>query len=61
MSFFSEGQRLAGLLYSPDNLRPGEKRPAVVLCVGYTYLKELVMPDIAKALNRAGYVALLFD
>jgi pimeloyl-ACP methyl ester carboxylesterase len=31
------------------------------LCVGYTYLKELVMPDIAKALTRAGYVALLFD
>jgi pimeloyl-ACP methyl ester carboxylesterase len=61
VSFFSEGCRLAGLLYTPDNLAPGEKRPAVVLCVGYTYIKEMVMPDIAKALNRAGYVALLFD
>lgn len=61
VSFFSEGCRLAGLLYTPDNLAPGEKRPAVVLCVGYTYLKELVMPDLAKVLSRAGYVALLFD
>jgi pimeloyl-ACP methyl ester carboxylesterase len=61
VAFFSEGHRLAGLLYTPDNLGPGEKRPAVVLCLGFNYLKELVMPDIAKALNRAGYVALLFD
>jgi len=61
VSFFSDGCRLAGLLYTPANLAPGEKRPAVVLCLGYTYIKELVMPDIAKVLNRAGYVALLFD
>jgi pimeloyl-ACP methyl ester carboxylesterase len=31
------------------------------LLVGYTYLKTMVMPDIAKALNAAGYVALVFD
>jgi dienelactone hydrolase len=61
VSFFSEGHRLAGLLYTPEGLAPGEKRPAVVLGVGYTYLKELVMPDIAKVLCRAGYVALIFD
>jgi pimeloyl-ACP methyl ester carboxylesterase len=59
--FFSEGHRLDGLLYSPEGLTAGEKRPAVVLCVGFTYLKSLVMPDIARALNAAGYIALLFD
>ncbi len=61
VGFFSEGHRLDGLLYTPGGLAAGDQRPAVVLCVGFTYLKSLVMPDIARALNAAGYVALLFD
>ncbi|MCC6175918.1 MAG: alpha/beta fold hydrolase [Chloroflexi bacterium] len=61
VSFFSEGHRLDGLLYTPEGLQPGERRAAVVLCVGYTYLKTMVMPDIARALTAAGYVGLVFD
>lgn len=61
ISFYSDGYRLDGLLYTPEALAAGEKRAAVVLCVGYTYLKSLVMPDIAKALTAVGYVALIFD
>lgn len=61
VSFYSDGYRLDGLLYNPKNLGSGERRPAVVLCVGYTYLKTMVMPDIAKALTAAGYVAMVFD
>ncbi|MDX1524545.1 MAG: alpha/beta fold hydrolase, partial [Anaerolineae bacterium] len=61
VSFYSEGHRLAGLLYSPEDAQAGQSYPAVVLCVGYTYIKEMVMPDIAKVLNQAGYVALTFD
>jgi pimeloyl-ACP methyl ester carboxylesterase len=61
VTFFSEGYRLDGLLYTPADLAPDQKCPAVILCVGYTYLKGMVMPDIAKVLNRAGYAALLFD
>jgi dienelactone hydrolase len=61
VSFFSDGHRLDGLLYTPDRIAPGERRAAVVLCVGYTYLKTMVMPDIARALTAAGYVALVFD
>jgi len=61
VAFFSDGYRLDGLLYSPEGLAGGEQRAGVVLCVGYTYLKTLVMPDIAKALVAAGYVALVFD
>ncbi len=60
-SFFSEGHRLDGLLYTPGGLAPGDKRAAVVLCAGFTYLKSLVMPDLARVLNAAGYIALIFD
>jgi pimeloyl-ACP methyl ester carboxylesterase len=61
VSFFSDGYRLDGVLYSPEGLAAGERRAAVVLCAGYTYLKSLAMPDLAKALTAAGYVALIFD
>jgi pimeloyl-ACP methyl ester carboxylesterase len=59
--FYSDGYRLDGLLYAPEGLAAGETRAAVVLCVGYTYLKSVTMPDLAKALTAAGYVALIFD
>jgi alpha-beta hydrolase superfamily lysophospholipase len=61
VNFYSEGIRLDGLLYTPEGVARDERRPAAVLLGGYTYLKTLVLPDIAKALNSAGYVALLFD
>ena len=61
VNFYSAGYRLDGLLYTPRHLPAGERRPGVVLLVGYTYLKTMVMPDIAKVLNAAGYVALVFD
>jgi alpha-beta hydrolase superfamily lysophospholipase len=61
VGFYSDGIRLDGILYTPENLPPGERRAGVVLLAGYTYLKSLVLPDIARALNSAGYVALVFD
>jgi hypothetical protein len=61
VAFYSDGHRLVGLMYNPSGMSVGEKRPGVVLCVGYTYVKTMVMPDIAKVLNAAGYVGLVFD
>jgi hypothetical protein len=61
VSFFSDGYRLDGLLYAPEGLAPEERRPAVVLCPGYTYPKTMLMPAIARALTAAGYMALGFD
>jgi uncharacterized protein len=56
VSFYSEGIRLAGDLFLPDDLRPGEKRAGIVLCHGYTGVRNLYLPDIARVLNGAGYV-----
>jgi dipeptidyl aminopeptidase/acylaminoacyl peptidase len=61
VTFFSEGVRLVGDVYTPDGLRPGEQRAAIVLCHGYTGVKDLYLPDNARVLNTAGYVVLTFD
>ncbi len=59
--FYSEGSRLEGDLFLPSDLRRGEKRPGIVICHGFTGLRELVLPDYAKVFTEAGYVSLIFD
>jgi hypothetical protein len=61
ISFYSEGLKLVGDLYCPDDLKPGERRAGIVLCHGYTGVKDLYLPDNARVLNHAGYVVLTFD
>ena len=61
VKFFSEGTKLDGDLYLPDDLKPGEQRPGVVLCHGYTGVKDLYLPDNARVLTEAGYVVITFD
>ena len=59
--FYSEGVKLRGDIYRPDDLQAGEKRPGIVLCHGYTGVKDLYLPDTAQTLNHAGYVVMTFD
>ena len=61
ISFYSEGVRLVGDLFYPDGLAPAERRAGVVLCHGYTGVKDLYLPDNARVLTEAGYVVLTFD
>ena len=61
VTFYSEGFRLAGDLYRPDGLAPGERRAGILLCHGYTGVKDLYLPDNARVLAEAGYVVLAFD
>ena len=61
IEFYSEGFKLVGDIYSPEDLRAGERRAAVLLCHGYTGVKDLYLPDNARSLNREGYVAMIFD
>ena len=59
--FYSEGFKLVGDLYWPDDLASGEERAGIVLCHGYTGVKDLYLPDNARVLAEAGYVVLAFD
>lgn len=61
VSFYSEGMKLSGDLYLPDDIRPSDRRASVVLAHGYTGVKDLYLPDNARVLNEAGYVVLTFD
>jgi dipeptidyl aminopeptidase/acylaminoacyl peptidase len=61
VTFYSEGIKLDGDLFLPAGLKPGERRAGVVLCHGYTGVKDLYLPDTAKALADAGYVVMTFD
>jgi dipeptidyl aminopeptidase/acylaminoacyl peptidase len=61
VSFYSEGIRLVGDVYYPDDVTPAEPRAGIVLCHGYTGVKDLYLPDNARVLNAAGYVVMTFD
>ena len=59
VSYFSEGDRLAGVVYQDADL--AGPRPGIVLCHGFTAIKEIILPDYARAFAEAGFVALAFD
>jgi dipeptidyl aminopeptidase/acylaminoacyl peptidase len=61
VNFFSEGARLEGDLMLPPDLKPGERRPAIVLCHGFTGVRSFFLEDYAKVFVSAGFVALIFD
>ena len=61
VSFYSEGFKLLGDVYYPEDVKPDEKRSSIVLCHGYTGVKDLYLPDTARVLNEAGYVVMTFD
>ena len=61
ITFFSEGCKLSGDLYLPEGMKLDEIRAGIVLCHGYTGVKDLYLPDNARVLNDAGYVVLTFD
>ncbi len=61
VSFFSEGARLIGNLFLPADLQPGERRPGIVLCHGFTGVRQLTLPEYARRFAAAGFIALIFD
>lgn len=61
LSFYSDGLCLSGLLYEPEDLKPGEVRPTVVCCHGYTGMKDVYLLPVPERLAEKGYVAFVFD
>jgi fermentation-respiration switch protein FrsA (DUF1100 family) len=61
ISFYSEGNKLDGTVYLPDDYLQGEKRPAIIPNSGYQGFNEFYPHLFAKNLTEAGYVCLGFD
>ena len=59
VTFNSDGLKLVGHLYVPENVKP--PYPCVVMGGGWCYVKELIQPEYAQFLADAGYAALSFD
>ena len=59
VSYYSEGDRLAAVLYLPAEV--SGPLPGVVLCHGFTGVKELILPDYARGFAQAGFATLTFD
>ncbi|MSQ67085.1 MAG: alpha/beta hydrolase [Gammaproteobacteria bacterium] len=61
VTFFSEGSRVVGDLFLPTGMQPGERRAGIVLCHGFTGVRELSLRDYAQCFAEAGFVTLIFD
>lgn len=61
VTIWSEGTRLAADLFVPDDLRDGEKRPAILLCHGWGGPKSHLSATYAPYLCKGGFVCLTFD
>ena len=61
VAFYSDGLRLAGLLYRPGRAAGRTGWPGVVFCHGFTAIKELYLPPLARAFAGGGFAVLTFD
>ena len=61
VTFVSEGLKCAGWLYLPDDLKSGEKRPAIVMAHGFSAVKEMYLDSFAEVFVAVGFVTLVFD
>jgi len=59
VSYYSEGDGIAATVFMPDQAT--QPVPGIVLCHGFTGIKELILPDYARAFAEAGFAALAFD
>lgn len=59
--FYSDGLRLDGQFYLPDDLSPGQRRPLVVVCSGFTGMSNIHPERFARWLTARGYLCFGFD
>ncbi len=59
--FYSENCKIAGDLYLPDSLGEGCRLPAVVLCHGFSGIREILLPPYADFFSQNGFAACVFD
>lgn len=61
VTIWSEGTRLCGDLFIPDDIKEGEHRPTILLCHGWGGPKEHLSSTYAPFFMEAGFICLTFD
>lgn len=61
VTFKSQGIDCAAWYYVPADLKPGERRPAIVMAHGWSAVKEMFLDAFAERFSKAGFVVLVFD
>lgn len=62
ISFKSDGVEIVGIMHRPDDMKPGEKRPAIIATHGFGGSKiDGSMAAVCPVLCEWGYVAVRFD
>ena len=61
VNIWSDGTRLSGNLFFPENMKEGSKLPAVILCHGWGGVRAHLNQAYAPYIAAAGYVVLTFD
>ena len=61
VTIWSEGTKLAADLFTPDDIAPNEKRPAILLCHGWGGLKQHLSSTYAPWWAKSGFIVLTFD
>ena len=59
--FYSEGAKIVADMYVPEQYAEGEKYPVIILCHGFSGIREILLPSYAETFAAAGYISLIFD
>ena len=59
--FYSEGTRMVGTIYLPDDYKEGEKRPGIIANSGWTGVNKVYPAMFARQMTQYGYVCMGFD
>jgi hypothetical protein len=61
VTFKSNGLNIAGHLYTPDDIKAGEKRPAIIISHPFGGVKEQTAGLYSGKLVKKGFITLAFD
>ncbi len=61
VTFFSDGLKLSGAFYFPDNIDESRKHPLIIPCSGFTGLRSIHPERFARSLTKDGYTCFAFD
>lgn len=59
--FYSEGDKVLGSIYYPDDYKEGEKRPVIIANSGWTGIKVVYPELFSRNLVKKGYICIGFD